>query len=440
MTVRKHFKQLVRERMTKTGESYTSARRQIIKQAIDKTATSPDRWHLPGNVPATTALRVLLAAAGIKNPQTKEPFTEEMLFGIAGGIGIGVAAFRYEKKDFSSFFVAGRHVWYDDEAYLKNALARFGLKPAVQESSGAKAAEKQLRELLARGPCIAWVDMAHLPHRALPAEFSGGGYHVITVYRIDEAAQTAIIGDLTDEPIVIPLADLATARGRIKKQAHRLLSIAPGGSSADLGSLIKEGLLACHRAFTAKPGKGPLALSTLESLRRWEARLSASKDKESWVVMFPRGPNLWRALTSMYRWIEMYGTGGGLCRPLMADFLSEAGQVLTESRLTSLAKRYARLGEMWSELADAALPDGVPLFREAKQQQVRYAELFMTNGSVEDKREIWRKLDELGARAKDAFPLTDQECADLRADLQNRLRQIIAEEEAALSDMAKILA
>lgn len=436
MTVRKHFKQLVRERMKKTGESYSSARRQIIRQALDKPDDSANRWHFPGNVPATTALRVLLAASGVRAPHTGEAFSEAMLFGIAGGIGIGVAAFRYEKEDFSSFFIAGRHLWYDDEAYLKTALARLGLKPALQQSSGAKAADKQLREVLTRGPCIAWVDMAHLPHRALPAMFSGGGYHVITIYRIDE--QTALIGDLTDEPIAIPVADLAAARGRIKKQAHRLLSLLPSEVSLGLSKLIKEGLRACHRAMTAKPGKGPLAMSSLEALRRWQARLAGTKDKESWATMFPPGPNLWRALTTLHLWIEMYGTGGGLCRPLMADFLTEAGQALAEPRLTALAERYARLGRLWSELAEAALPEQGALFRQAREQHDRYAELLLTNGPIEEKRDVWLKLDDLAARAKEKFPLSEQECADLRANLQQRVHRIVAEEEAALADMAKV--
>src|SRR3989442_1556648 len=110
MTAHKHFKQLVRARMDKTGESYATARRQIIGHG-EKDSTIP--WHFAGNIPATTALRCLLTHAGIHDPKTKKPFTEAMLFGIAGGIGIGMFSFYYEKADFASFFVAGRHLWHD---------------------------------------------------------------------------------------------------------------------------------------------------------------------------------------------------------------------------------------------------------------------------------------------------------------------------------------
>jgi hypothetical protein len=439
MTVRKHFKALVRERMQKTGESYTSARRQLLKHTT--TVDPATRWHFPGSVPATTALRVLLAAAGVRAPHTSEPFSEAMLFGIAGGIGIGVAAFRYEKEDFSSFFVAGRHLWYDDLGYLTNALKQFGIKPAVKESGGAKAAEKQLRDALTgERPCVAWVDMANLPHRALPTHFSGSGYHIVPVYRIDDNAKRAIIGDLTDDPIAIPLADLAVARARIKKQAHRVLSIADAAPKLDLAELVRAGLRACHRALTAKPGKGPLAMSTLDSLTRWRDRLANSKDKENWEKMFKPGINLWRALTSIHQFIEYYGTGGGLCRPLMADFLNEAASALGDSAMKALALRYVDLGDQWSALAEAALHDGVPALRAAKRQYAQYAELFTSNGSLNDKRAVWTRLDELAAQMKECFPLSDVQCAELRAELQARVTNIITGEEAALAEMASIAA
>src|SRR5262245_1257248 len=227
MTAQKHLKQLIRTRMQKTGERYATARRQLIGKIQPENTDPLTRWHFPGNVPATTALRILLTHHGLRAPHTGEPFSEAMLFGIAGGIGIGVFSFFYEREDFASFFVAGRHQWHDDEGYLKNALIRFGLKPVVQESGGATTAAQQLRAMLEQnGPSIAWVDMAGLPHRALPKQYSGGGYHVIIVYRVDEAGGTALIGDSTDEPISIPLTDLGQARARIKKQKNRLLSLA----------------------------------------------------------------------------------------------------------------------------------------------------------------------------------------------------------------------
>jgi hypothetical protein len=53
MTERKHFKQLVRSRMEKTGESYSTARRQLVRQTATAAPTLPQRQHFPGSIPAT---------------------------------------------------------------------------------------------------------------------------------------------------------------------------------------------------------------------------------------------------------------------------------------------------------------------------------------------------------------------------------------------------
>src|SRR5437764_15207026 len=136
MTAHKHFKQLVRARMEKTGESYSTARRHVLGQAAPQRPASSGPRHFPGIVPATTALRVLLAHAGVRAPHTGQPFSEALLFAVAGGVGAGMFSFFYEKEGFASFFVAGRHGWRDNLVYFRNACGRFGITPVVRESSG----------------------------------------------------------------------------------------------------------------------------------------------------------------------------------------------------------------------------------------------------------------------------------------------------------------
>ena len=214
MTVRKHLKQLVRARMQKTGESYTTARRHVIA----KVRKSMPIRRCAGTSPAMSRRRPPCACCSLMPDctiRTPAPFSEAMLFGLAGGVGIGVFSFFYEKQNFASFFLAGRHLWHDHLAYLRGACERLGLAVEVRECSGVKPAERHLRELLERGPCIAWVDGHRLPHRAFPADCSWSTYHVITVYRLD--GDTALIGDLTDEPISVPLAALTEARGASRR-------------------------------------------------------------------------------------------------------------------------------------------------------------------------------------------------------------------------------
>ena len=436
MTAHKHFKHLVRSRMTKTGESYTTARRQILRdEPAPKSLAPVAKWHLPGSIPAAAALRVVLTAAGVNDPTTKRPFTGAMLFGIAGGVGAGVAQFRYEKEDFSSFFVAGRHLWHDDEAYIRGAVGRIGMKVDVTESAGAKAAEKHLREALEDGtPCVAWVDMAHLPHRAMPAMWSGGGYHVVTVYSIDDTKGTATIGDLADDPIEISLEDLATARGRIKKFKNRVLRIPERCEKPfDLGMRIRPGIKACHAGLGGRPMKGYPTTFNLDAFGTLAKRVYGSKDNDGWEKVFPPGKHLWTALTSLHEFVEHYHTGGGLCRPMMAEFLAEASGAINDPNLRDVSKRYADLGRQWTELANAALPVDVPMFREARELYARKAEL-TSSGSIESAgeiRSIYGQLASLHKQAGERFPLTNDESDALRRDLQQRVREIHANEVAA---------
>ncbi len=145
-------------------------------------------------------------------------------------------------------------------------------------------------------------------------------------------------------------------------------------------------------------------------------------------------------MCSIHDFIEHYGTGGGLCRPLFAEFLNEAGGALRSPDLAALGERYAALGREWSELADAALPDDVPAFREAKELHVRKAELLHDGAPAEETRAAWDRLGEMERRAGESFPIADSDCDDLRAGLQSRIMRLYEGETAAQSELSKAMA
>lgn len=381
---------------------------------------------MPGSIPGSTALRILLTAAGVRDPRTGGPLSEAMVFGIAGGIGIGIAAFRYEKGDFSSFYITGRHLWQDYLAYFAAVLKRFGIEPVIAETTGAKAAEKQLRGAVADGiPCIAWV----------------AGYHVITVYGIDDAKAVAWIGDLADDPIEKPLANLAEYRASVKAQKNRLLSIPSAKGPTDLAPLVVSGLKACSAGFTSKISKGPKSWSTLESLKTWADRLHGSRDKESWARMFPRGRHLWQGLTSIHDYIEHYRTGGGLSRPMFADSLIEASQLPGLSHLRAVADRYAELGNSWTALAEAALPPNVPPFRAAHELCTMRAELRSAGTSPDEAKngDVGERLAQLEKQADEQFPLSQAQCDELLESLRQRVLALYDSESAAHAALAQAL-
>lgn len=442
MTRHAHLKERIRARMARTGERYATARRHVLAQRAETpAANSPAHPHLPGNVPATTALRVLLGHAGIVAPHSREPFSEALLFGIAGGVGIGVFSFYYEREDVATFFVGGRHRWYDDQRYLVEALGRLGVEPVVYETGGARAADEQLRAALsAHAPCIAWVDSGALPHRAVPGTLSGAGYHVVTVYEIDDEGGTTLIGDLADEPVALPLHTLAEARGRIKKDRHRLLSLGAIGPLPPLEALVASGLRACHDGLLRPdlPGSGA-ANARLQAIGAWAERMEGSRAKERWERVYRPGRNFLRGLCALYDFIEHYGTGGGLCRPLFADFLTEAGQAVGQRDLLALSERYGELGRDWSALADAALPDDVPLLGEAKELLTRKATLIHSGGATDEARAIWGRLAELEDQAGEQFPLSDDGCRELRVRLRERIAALHAGEVEAHAALGRLL-
>ena len=435
MTKHSSFKKLVRTRMQKTGESYSTARRQIIAAAPGPKGSAAA--HFPGINPATTALRILLSARGIHNPQTNQPFTEAMLLGIAGGLGAGVFTFRYEKEDFSSFFAAGRHLWHDNLAFMQGCLQRLGVDSQVWESTSPGKALEQLREALQQGPVACWVDSAHLPYHGLPAEMSGGGYHLLVVQSIDEDRQLAVLSDLQDDVLELPLYQLQDARGRIKKDRYRLLALTGQRSVPDLSLAIEAGMAACVSGLTT----GRMKNFQLSSFEDWARQLHGKSGKQSWSTLFPRGKQLWTALTWAYDCIEHYFCGGGMLRPFYADFLDEAATLTKSHELASLAERYRGIGAQWSALADTFLPRDAALLCEARRLYDERAESYNSPDSADPGRraEIWHQLNLLQDRAGRDYPLDQAAVDNMLAAAQSRLLEICRLEREAAAELGALL-
>jgi hypothetical protein len=252
---------------------------------------------------------------------------------------------------------------------------------------------------------------------------------VITIYRIE--GDHALVGDLTDAPISIGLPELAEARDRIKKQKNRLLWIVPGSSLPDLRSLVRAGLRTCHQGMT----KQRMANFRLDALRIWGDRLHDSRDKESWERLFV-GSRLWSGLTMAHDFIENYGTGGGLCRPLFAEFLAESAAALKDSGLRALSEKYAELGKQWSELAYACLPENVAECQEARRLFVQRHEASSAGGPSKAIAACWEGVAALAKRIQEKFPFSPEAARDLRAALQKRVRALYDGEVKALGELA----
>jgi hypothetical protein len=202
----------------------------------------------------------------------------------------------------------------------------------------------------------------------------------------------------------------------------------------DLGMRIRPGLAACHAGLAGKPMKNFPSMFNLDAFANLAKRMHGSREKDSWDRVFPPGKHLWTALTSLHDYIENFHTGGGLCRPIFAEFLREAAQTLQEPRLESLAAKYSEIGRLWTDMANAALPQDVPLMKRAQSLLVRKA----TRPAADEIRRIWDELSELSRQASESFPLSPRNCQALQKDLQERLKQIHEKEVAARDELGDL--
>src|SRR2546430_17620067 len=103
MTSQKHLKQLVRDRMARTGEAYTTARRHVLAKAARDSAPELPTGLLPGydrfgggQHRLSTLLAHLLRQAGHVAPHPGRPYTQAMLAGLAGGNGLLYPGVEYQ--------------------------------------------------------------------------------------------------------------------------------------------------------------------------------------------------------------------------------------------------------------------------------------------------------------------------------------------------------
>ena len=120
MTEQKSFKRLVRARMERTGESYTTARRHVLKDARP-TGQMHDSW----------LLREML----------DDEWSEAMLAGLGGGIGFMYFVFEYKGHTPTMTIVARHH----PAPFIPTALAHAGIAHDVTSTTSARKAEQQLR-------------------------------------------------------------------------------------------------------------------------------------------------------------------------------------------------------------------------------------------------------------------------------------------------------
>ncbi|WP_336204254.1 BtrH N-terminal domain-containing protein [Nonomuraea sp. LPB2021202275-12-8] len=424
MTSKKQLKARIRERMAKTGESYTTARTHIVGRA----ATPSDAgWRFAGGrSPASAAITSILVNQGVT-------VSEPLVFLAGGGIGAGYILWEF-RHDHSRHVVMGfSNQWQYYHRSMDRTLTRLGVPFEQHTTGGAKAAAARLAaELDAGRPCVILPDRYHLGYWGLPATLDGHGGHPVVAYRRDESG--VYLDDRGHAAIHIPHGTLDAARARVGSYKNVLHVLGEATlDEAALAGAARDGLRDCAEHLSS-----PSDSFSLPAWRKWARLLVDTRHAKAWSKVFADGRGLTGALLSIWEGAEPVGMDGGNLRDLFADGLDESADLLSEPGLAELAGRFREIHSMWHDLAEAALPADVPEFARIRDLTAEIKEGVMADGTAAAGRTaeaagtLWR----VRAAADASFPAGDP--ATLFADLGKRMGAIYEAERAAIARLATL--
>jgi hypothetical protein len=391
MSQPKQLKKLARDRMARTGESYTLARKHILAGKPEGTsrpaaealgaepapATEPEEVELP-EYPAPEAVvqydaalwHRVLTQAGVTHPLNGQPLSEALLAGLAGGIGFMVFTFEYEETT-TATVVTRAH----PEPYVANLLSRCGAPIREQTTSSTKVAQANLDAALDEGRAVVVrVTEALLPWASGAEAEESESIDVAVVGEHDDG--NYLVDDGGGELQLISPAELAAARGRRKKD-RQWQAWAPRPATPE-AEVLGENAAEAVRATAARLlGRSELVGIPahfaknfgVAGMRTWVEKLRDTRTRKGWAALFADPDRLYDALAQVRDFLESprFGGTGGL-RGQYADFLDEAARLPVASSLPGLAEAaeaYRALAPKWTELAEAVDPDVDPEERAA---------------------------------------------------------------------------
>ncbi|WP_354700495.1 hypothetical protein DSM112329_00774 [Paraconexibacter sp. AEG42_29] len=301
------------------------------------------------------SLRDLLEFEGLD--YGRGPLTEEMVFGLAGGLGFFYAP---DPSWAPPFYLVGRT---DDlERDIADVL---DADLEVKESDDAEQGWAWASEQLAAGrPAMVRADIAELEY--LRVKMSNTRHAILVVRHDPEAGVVWIADNDRDELVACSLKSLAAARtssgfpspNRNATYVYRWPDQLP-----DLR-------VAVTRALTRAVDNMTGAVVSVGDL----PGASGLAGVDAFVSGYERWPDdlpdalLPAAMSGLWVFIVKAGTGGAMFRSLHAGFLREAGELLDDSSLRALADHYDRLSAAWVALGDCAKTgshrDGIALARQ----------------------------------------------------------------------------
>lgn len=140
MTRQKHLKERVRARMSKTGESYTAARRRVVAARPEAEDGTGGYILRGGTHPDTAALANTLANAGVT--AGGKQLSEELILGIGGGLGAAYILWQFTGRP-PVVTLGFRNQGQYPERWLVKTCSRLGIEATLHETSGHVTADRK---------------------------------------------------------------------------------------------------------------------------------------------------------------------------------------------------------------------------------------------------------------------------------------------------------
>ena len=391
------------------------------------------RTQFTGRHWETGSIHNALALQGVKAPHTGKPYSEALLLGISGGIAFGYFTFEY-KGYLPHVAMLTRNTFNP----FSTILERLGIAQDIQQTNKAEIAENNLRNTLDSGlfPLL-WADHFSLPYNNLPSDQPMWG--MMPILAVESDGESVAVADRSSQPFHLSMVDLTKARGRVKDDKYRLVTLdAP--QTAKLAGAVHKGICQAIKLFTEEPPRGARDNFGFAAYEKLSHLLVNTRNKQSWERFFAPGVRMYHALAGSpvqpgaYHWVMTWGSADGAERGLYADFLDEAAQILKKPVLKDAAEKFRESYLLWLAFADALLPDNVPLLGESKKLIQKQHDLFINKGesALPEIKQIITQLNELLEESKTNFPLSTTEAAELRTNLRDILLRISSVEQQAV--------
>ncbi len=281
------------------------------------------------------------------------PISEEMLFGLAGGIGF----IYWYVKQMPAPVIGGRGGGRD---FIENAARRAGAKLEIRRTTSSKKGYDWLMEKLGNNePTVVYGDMAYLPYLGV-SEDAHFGQHVFVVYGVDEEEDKVYISDRGNKGVTVSIEDIKKAR------ASKFPPWPPKHATFDFKfpsnlNITKQTVIESLEQCVNTMLNPPIRNIGISGFEKWADLVI------KWPEIFP-GERLWEVLFQGFIYIETGGTGGSAFRPMFCRYLKEIEPILEIDSLSKTIELFEKSAKHWSEIARLYLPDEYPTLKSMRQR------------------------------------------------------------------------